>query len=208
MKRGLRFYKMGGIRMHYRKQVEEFIPQTQQEQEEKRIILKYIDLFSDGILSRENEIAHMTASGLIFNQNCTKVLMVHHLIYQTWVWTGGHADGDEDLLKTAEREAVEETGIRNLKPVSSDMLSLDILTVQSHFKNGSYVTPHLHLSAAYAFIGKEEEEIRPLKKENSAVQWIPISKLYHYSREDQILPVYEKIIERVNFIRKKKTGSQ
>ncbi len=31
----------------------------------------------------------------------TKTLMVHHNIYNTWAWTGGHADGDKDMLEIA-----------------------------------------------------------------------------------------------------------
>ena len=49
----------------------------------------------------------MTSSGLIFNKNLDKILMVHHNIYNTWSWTGGHADGEDDLLKVAIKEAKE-----------------------------------------------------------------------------------------------------
>lgn len=45
------------------------------------------------------------------------MLMVYHNIYDSWSWTGGHADGDEDVLHVAMKEAKEETGIQTLVPV-------------------------------------------------------------------------------------------
>ena len=62
----------------------------------------------------------MTASGFIVNEARNKTLMVHHNIYNSWSWTGGHADGDSDLLAVALREAREETGIVNVTPLSRE----------------------------------------------------------------------------------------
>ena len=49
--------------------------------------------------------------------------MIFHKIYNSWSWTGGHADGDSDLLKVAIKEASEETGLKNIKPISKDIFS-------------------------------------------------------------------------------------
>ena len=40
-------------------------------------------------------------------RRCKKVLMIYHNIYKSWAWTGGHADGESDLLGTAIRELKE-----------------------------------------------------------------------------------------------------
>ena len=73
----------------------------------------------DNLLVRDNEFAHFTASNWIVNKERTKVLMIYHNIYKTWAWTGGHSDGEEDLLKVALKEAEEETGIKNFKVLSN-----------------------------------------------------------------------------------------
>jgi len=61
-------------------------------------------------LLRDNEIAHITSSGFILNKSLDKALLIHHNIRNVWAWTGGHADGNSNLLEVAIQEAVEETG--------------------------------------------------------------------------------------------------
>ena len=53
--------------------------------------------------------------------------MIHHNIYNSWGWTGGHADGDSDLIKVSIKEAKEETGIKEARPNNNDICSIDIL---------------------------------------------------------------------------------
>ena len=85
--------------------------------------------------------------------------MVHHNIYKTWSWTGGHADNDSDLLYVAIKEAKEETGIQNIKPLSKNIFSLDVLPVIGHIKNNKYVSAHLHLSVAYLLEADERDKL-------------------------------------------------
>jgi hypothetical protein len=85
----------------FRDQIRAFIPKDDREINEKRVIEDYIKQFSNNILFRDNEFAHITSSGFIMNEKLNKVLMIHHNIYKTWAWTGGHADGDTDLLEVA-----------------------------------------------------------------------------------------------------------
>ena len=96
--------------------IQKYEPWNEEEKKDQKIFLKYLRQFPD-ILTRENEFAHVTSSSWIVNQDRTKVLMVYHNIYDSWSWTGGHADGDEDVLHVAMKEAKEETGIQTLVPV-------------------------------------------------------------------------------------------
>ena len=62
-------------------------------------------------MTRQNEYGHFTSSAFVLNKERTKILMIYHKIYNSWAWTGGHADGDTDLLYTAIREVKEETNL-------------------------------------------------------------------------------------------------
>ena len=120
-----------------RAQIEAFCPYNEQETADRLQMLQDIDTFPV-LLTRDNATAHFTASCWIVNPDRTKVLMAYHNLYQSWAWLGGHADGEEDLLAAALREANEESGIRAV-PVSRDIFSLEILHVAPHVKRGKFV---------------------------------------------------------------------
>lgn len=182
--------------MHYLQAIAQYPASSEQERADKQTILHFARAFPDTVLTRENTVAHLTSSGFIMNRALNRVLMVHHNLYQTWAWTGGHADGDTDLLAVALREAEEETGARGIQPLCTDILSLDILPVWAHEKRGVYVGTHLHLSAAYVLLAPEDTPLRSCPDENSGVRWIRVDDLSRYSNEAQVLPIYNKLITR------------
>lgn len=184
--------------MHaYERQIREYLPACEQEERDQQLMLQYLRLFPKTIGTRQCEIGHMTASSLIFNEDRGKLLMVYHNIYRSWSWTGGHADGETDLLLTAMREAKEETGIKEVRPIFCKAQSLDILPVWGHFKRGRYVSSHQHLNLTYFLEADEEEVLKVKADENSGVVWIPLGELAKRVTEREMLPVYEKLIGRM-----------
>lgn len=187
--------------MNFRKEILEYQPINNQEINDKKIILDYIDHFYENILTRKNKVAHMTSSGLILNDSLDKILMIHHNIYNTWAWTGGHADGDNDMLKVALKEAKEETGVSNVVPLTDKLASIDIIPVYGHIKRGKYVSSHLHLNTSYILIADEKEKLIINEEETSDVGWINISDLDKYSNEPYLIDIYNKIINRARKIK-------
>ena len=102
--------------MDIREAIEKYRPCCEQEARDKAVILSFIDSAPDAF-ERSNLIAHMTASAWVVNPARDKVLMVYHKIYDSWSWTGGHADGERDLLPVALREVREETGLTMHAPI-------------------------------------------------------------------------------------------
>ncbi len=159
-------------------------------------MLRCIGEQPDTVLTRQNSVAHLTSSGLIVNKSLDKMLMVHHNIYNTWAWTGGHADGDSDLLAVAIREGQEETGVQRLTPLTDQIASLDVLPVYGHVRKGQYVSTHLHLNVTYVLIADENHRLQANEDENSGVAWVPVDELAAYSNEPYLIGVYLKIVER------------
>ena len=171
-----------------------YVPKCEQEEKDKELILSLVKLCGEKILDRKTTFAHMSASGFVLNRDFTKVLLVYHNIFKSWAWTGGHSDNDPDLFRVAKKEVMEETGVENLTPISSDIASIEVLPVYHHYKNGMYVSNHLHLNVTYVFIASEEEKLRIKEDENSGVMWVRVSELDKYVSEKPMIKVYEKII--------------
>lgn len=190
--------KNPNIPQDWKKEVELYIPKDAREESEKREILTLMEREGDRLLLRECSYAHMTASSVIVNRERTKMLMAFHKIYQSWAWTGGHADGDGDFEAVARREAQEETGIQNLKKLGAGAASLEVLPVWAHQKCGQMVASHLHLNISYLFEADDTLPLRIAEDENSAVGWIPIAQLEEYVREKDMMPIYQKLLNRAN----------
>lgn len=186
--------------MDYIKEIVEFVPANEQEFQDKKIMLEYIEVFPANILSRENNFAHFTSSGFIMNETLDKMLMIHHNIRDTWAWTGGHVDGDADFLHVAIKEAKEETGIKRVVPLSNSIVAIDILPVYGHYKREKYVSAHLHLSVAYILLANENEILRVNEEENTEVKWFPTHALTQGLFDSNDVTLYSKLIERAKAI--------
>ena len=161
------------------------------------MMIKLLEKESD-IFTRENEVAHFTASSWLVNKEHTKVLMIYHNIYHSWSWTGGHADGDTDLLAVAMREAMEETGVKTITPVSKDLFSIEILTVDGHIKRGKYVPSHLHLNVTYLLEADEAEVLHIKQDENSGVAWFALEEALEKCSEPWMIEwIYKKLNEKL-----------
>lgn len=179
-----------------KEEIQKYNPVNEQEEVDKNFMLEFIANNED-YLTRENKVGHFSASNWIVNKERTKVLMIYHNIYKSWAWTGGHADGDENLYNVAIKEAKEESGLESLKPLEDGIYSLEVLTVNGHVKRGKYVSSHLHLNCSFLFEADENEEIRIKPDENSGVKWIDINKVLDVVAEEHMKPIYSKLNEKL-----------
>ncbi len=177
-------------------QIKNYEPKDEREKVDKEVILDFASK-NDNILTRDNKIAHFTASGWITNKDRNKILMIYHNIYNSWAWVGGHADGDADLFHVVKKEIEEETGITNVKLLSNGIYGLNVLTVFNHIKRGKQVNAHLHFDIEYLLEADEKDSIRIKEDENSKVGWVPIDKILDEVTEEHMKPVYKRLIERM-----------
>ena len=186
-----------GNRAELTEAIRAFRPENEQEEADKKGILAFLAA-NENAFTRDNTIAHMTASAWVVNHDRTKVLMVYHKIYDSWSWTGGHADGEENLLAVALREVTEETGVSSVTPVSDDIFSLEILTVDGHEKHGSYVPSHLHMNVTYLLEADEEEPLTVCEDENKGVAWFGLDEALSASSEPWFVQrIYRKLNEKL-----------
>ena len=163
-------------------QITAYVPVNEQEAADKTLLLRWLQSGED-IYTRSNQTAHLTASAWVVSPDRTHVLMAFHKIYNSWAWLGGHADGARDLMAVAKREALEESGLKDVKLLTSEIISLEILTVDGHEKRGAYVPSHLHLNVTHLFEADPNAPLRVKPDENSGVAWIRMDEIGQKSNE-------------------------
>ncbi len=173
----------------------DYIPYNIQEEADRTVMLRYLRDFSN-VYTRENVYGHITSSPWIINADASRVLMIYHNIYDSWGWCGGHAEGDSDLIHVALTEGPEEPGLKHLQLLDKRILAIDILPVPPHMKRGAFVSAHVHLNVTYLCQADEQEALTSKPDENSGVKWIPVEEIEQIVTEEDMKPVYRKLMEK------------
>ena len=174
-----------------------FRPCNEQEETDKNQILSLLSGGQD-LYTRDNPVAHLTASSWVVSPDRKQVLLIYHNLYRSWAWMGGHADGDRDLCRVALRETREESGLQDLTLVSPDIFSLESLSVNGHENRGTFVSSHLHLNVTYLLEADPRQPIRVKPDENSGVAWFPAEEVAGKVSEPWMMQrIYSKLMKKV-----------
>ena len=183
--------------MTLEEELERYRPWNEQEERDRAELLRRLRS-GENLYTRDNASGHLTASAWVVSPDRRQVLMAYHNIYDSWSWLGGHADGDRDLLAVALREVGEESGLTSVRPVSEDLFSLEILTVDGHEKRGIYVSSHLHLNVTYLLEADPADPVRCKPDENSRVGWFGLEEAVAASTEPWFRErIYKKLNEKL-----------
>jgi 8-oxo-dGTP pyrophosphatase MutT (NUDIX family) len=123
--------------------------------------------------NREHLPGHITGSAWILNPRKDNVLLVHHAKLNRWLQPGGHADGDENIMQVAFREAQEETGINNLKLLHDGLFDIDVHPIPER----KDFPGHLHFDVRFAFCAADGHPLS-VSPESHQVAWVPVEDLY------------------------------
>jgi 8-oxo-dGTP pyrophosphatase MutT (NUDIX family) len=161
-------------------------------QEERAFVPRFIELLQHpDAYQRTHLPGHITGSAWIINNDGTKVLLVKHAALHKWLQPGGHADGDEDVLRVALREANEETGLTNLTQVGAGFFDLDIHSIPAR-KDLSF-PQHDHYDVRFLFQADEKDELK-ISDESTDLQWVDLRELEKYNSEPSILRLRSKLV--------------
>lgn len=157
--------------------------------EEKKFISLFLNLLkNERCFHRDYLPGHITGSAWIVNKDRSKVLLVHHAKLNRWLQPGGHADGEENVLNVALREAEEETGVKNFTVLQNSIFDLDIHTIPAR----KDFPEHQHYDIRYLM---EADENAPIivSEESHDVKWIALKELETYNDEPSIVRLKEKL---------------
>jgi|ERR1044071_3076266 8-oxo-dGTP pyrophosphatase MutT (NUDIX family) len=158
--------------------------------EEREFIPRFIELLQHpDAFQRHHLPGHITGSAWIVNNDQTKVLLVKHAALHKWLQPGGHADGDENVLRVALREANEETGLSHLS-YDGKIFDIDIHSIPAR-KDLSF-PQHDHYDVRFLFRG-DENEILKISDESTDLKWIELKGLDGFNNEQSILRLRSKL---------------
>jgi 8-oxo-dGTP pyrophosphatase MutT (NUDIX family) len=137
-------------------------------EDESAFIADFAELTEDPLAyKRERLEGHFTASAWIVNDQRTHTLLTLHRKLGRWLQLGGHADGNENLIEVALKEAEEESGLTSLRLVDSSIFDLDkhIIPQRPH------VQEHFHYDVRYIFEAEINEPLI-MSDESISLAWI------------------------------------
>lgn len=121
---------------------------------------------------RDHLPGHITGSAWIIDEQRNFTLLTHHAKLNKWLQPGGHADGDENILHVALREAEEETGLKNFTLLHSSVFDLDIHIIP---KRNDF-PEHLHFDIRI-LLGASKDENFIISDESHNLAWVPLKEL-------------------------------
>ena len=121
---------------------------------------------------RDLKIGHVTGSAWIIDPYNEYALLTHHSKLDKWLQLGGHSDGNANVAEVALREAKEESGLKSIAFLSSEIFDIDIHVIPERNSEPE----HLHYDIRYLLSANKNE---PLQKnhESKALEWVHLSKI-------------------------------
>ena len=122
--------------------------------------------------SRSFDPGHVTASAVVLSRDRSQLLLVYHRRLGRWLQPGGHVEPeDRNIIETARREVLEETGITLDESDSANLVGLDV-----HQIPAAGTEPfHLHHDLSFGFTTRTVE---PCGSERAI--WCAIDELDSY----------------------------
>ncbi|MFT5284847.1 MAG: 8-oxo-dGTP pyrophosphatase MutT (NUDIX family) [Planctomycetota bacterium] len=132
-------------------------------------ILEFAEHHEDAAL-RSCVPGHLTASALVLDSTGTRALLTHHRKLERWLQLGGHCDGETNLARAALIEAIEESGISDLR-IDPSPIDVDIHTIPARKSEPE----HLHLDTRFV-VWAPAGATEICSEESIALRWIELAE--------------------------------
>jgi 8-oxo-dGTP pyrophosphatase MutT (NUDIX family) len=180
-------------RQHILDQLDRYQAESPDDQAHKNSIVHFIKNHPN-CFDRELPYGHVTGSAWVINQTRDKVLLTLHAKVATWMQMGGHSDGHPITNDVALREAHEESGLKNITPLSSEIFDLDIHHYPAFQTKRGFEHEHLHFDLRYIFEADENEPLTPQEGESNGLRWVPLAEAHQLNAQEKFLRMIRKTL--------------
>lgn len=157
-----------------------------EEMEFKDAFLKLLK--EDRCFHRDHLPGHITGSVFIIDETGSHALLTHHAKLNRWLQPGGHADGDENVLQVALREAEEETGLSEFKLLGDGLFDIDIHTIPAR----PDFPEHQHYDIRFLLQANRHDQLL-ISEESHNLAWVPFDELATLTANDSIGRMLTKV---------------
>lgn len=155
----------------------------EKEQEALKETIAFVETHRD-CFERSCSMGHLTGSAWIENFDGTKFLLDYHKKLRFWVQLGGHPEpGEHDILQVALREAKEESGLKSIICLSSEIFDISIY----RFNDGKE-PPHFHFDINFLLKAIDPKEEIKISDESEDLRWF--SELPQYDGTQDVYNIF------------------
>jgi ADP-ribose pyrophosphatase YjhB (NUDIX family) len=141
----------------------------------------------DDFHSRAQSAGHLTGSAWILDEDCTHALLTYHGKFDCWVQLGGHVEDDVDMLSASLREAREESGLDEVKPMSDYIFDVDVHAIPANPKEPA----HFHYDIRFLFTADRHTPF-VVSSESKDLAWVELEKIAELTSEESVLRMVRK----------------
>jgi 8-oxo-dGTP pyrophosphatase MutT (NUDIX family) len=148
--------------------------------------IRFVEDHADCLL-RSCVPGHLTGSAWIVSPDRTRTLLTHHHKLDKWLQLGGHADGQEDLLAAALREAQEESGLTRLRVVAQEVFDVDRHWIPPRKSDPG----HYHYDLRF-LIEADPAEPLVVSSESKDLAWVELARVATLNPEESMARMVRK----------------
>ena len=168
--------------------LENYYPSDPDEKLSKPLMLEFLEVCHD-CFERSCVPGHFTGSSWLLNKDGSQALLLLHGKFDRWLQAGGHCDGDSDILGVALREAQEESGIIDIKPVSESIFDIDAHLIPPHGSDPA----HYHYDVRFLLQVQSDEPLI-CSSESRDLKWFEKDKTKLPTQERGVIRMFDKWI--------------
>jgi 8-oxo-dGTP pyrophosphatase MutT (NUDIX family) len=167
----------------------EYQPYDRHERDMYETLARFVKTESE-CFNRSLQTGHVTGSAWIVDPGRSRALLTHHHKLDRWLQLGGHADGDNDILRVALREAREESGLDRIRPLSEDIFDVDVHPIPARDTEPR----HLHYDVRFLLEADAEAPL-VISSESKDLAWVNLSDIARFTAERSIARMAAKTLK-------------
>ena len=139
----------------------------------------FVGAMAAAALQRDGGLEHITGSCFVLTPDLRQVLLCFHRKGQFWVQLGGHVESqDKSVAAAAYREAREESGITDIRPLSTMPVDL-----HRHGLSSRFGMCRVHWDVGFVAFA-DVDAVPVVSPESEAVAWFGVDRLPAQVPED------------------------